>query len=319
MEGNGSTHIYDQADAWVARMDAEGWSADDEAELQAWLAGDYRRRGALLEAQAAWMSLDGNQHEMVPDRVHAAPRSFVMRRRTVIAGGAALAASLGAGVLFLNRGESYVTGLGEVRLVPLADGSSATINSASQLSVSFSKRSRDVQIAKGEAWFRVSKDPARPFVVQAGSVLVSAIGTAFSVRRRDNGADIIVSEGVIESWAQGADGHRVRVVAGQRAFVGNNSEIRVETSSMPSVERLLAWREGTISLAGDTLAYAIADFNRYNARKLVLNNQQLGQQQIDGVFRLNDPVGFASAIGKSFNVPIDLANPDRVEIGKATR
>ena len=59
-------------------------------------------------------------------------------------------------------------------------------------------RGRNVRIDKGEAWFQVAKDKKRPFVVAAGDVRVRAVGTAFSVRRLEEGADVQVTEGVVE-------------------------------------------------------------------------------------------------------------------------
>jgi transmembrane sensor len=47
---------------------------------------------------------------------------------------------------------------------------------------------RQVKLDRGEAWFQVAKDPQRPFVVESGPVRVRAVGTAFSVRRREGGA-----------------------------------------------------------------------------------------------------------------------------------
>jgi transmembrane sensor len=215
----------------------------------------------------------------------------------------------------VNSGTTYRTELGEIRRVPLSDGSTALINSDSEVRVKLAERRRNVRLANGEAWFRVAKDPHRPFVVQAGQIVVQAVGTAFSVRRRDQGADVIVTEGVVEVWAAPADGYKTRLEAGQRAFIGDNAAVHLAKESTASVERALAWRVGSIDLAGETLAMAVEDFNRYNHRKLILLDQRLANEQFDGTFRTDDPEGFAASVGRSFGVPVYAQDPGEIRIG----
>ena len=77
--------------------------------------------------------------------------------------------------------------------MPLPDGSFASLNTASRVSVRFTPERRAVRLEEGEAWYQVAHDRARPFVVEAGPVRVQAVGTAFSVRRREGGVDVFGS------------------------------------------------------------------------------------------------------------------------------
>jgi transmembrane sensor len=72
-----------------------------------------------------------------------------------------------------------------------------------------------VDLAQGEAWFQVAKAPDRPFTVTAGRVRVQAVGTAFNVRRAGVGVDVVVTEGTVKVWSEGAEPQLVK--AGQRA------------------------------------------------------------------------------------------------------
>ncbi len=309
-----SEELNDQAAAWVARMDAAEWSAAEEAELELWLSQDMRCAGALLQAQAMWLSLDPVSAAASP----AGEKRVMPRRAFVLGGGGLIAASL-AGMIFWSRASSvFRTGLGEIRQVPLADGSSTAINTASEIEITLSKRRREVRLAKGEAWFKVAKDPTRPFIVEAGDIRVRAVGTAFSVRRREEGADVLVTEGVVEAWAGESRRPLLRLTAGQRAYIGNDSEVRLEADTPSIVDRTLAWRQGSIDLDGDTLASAVNEFNRYNRRKLVLVDTRLASRQFDGTFRTDDPEAFAQAVGSLFSVPIDLSDEGDIRIGRVS-
>ncbi|MFX9035000.1 hypothetical protein ABTN36_18505, partial [Acinetobacter baumannii] len=84
----------------------------------------------------------------------------------------------------------------------------------------------------------------------AGKVRAKAIGTAFSVRKRDNGVEVLVTEGVVETWSDDDEAQRVRLTAGQRALINDHAIVHYESSKASSVDRALAWRSGMIDLNG---------------------------------------------------------------------
>jgi transmembrane sensor len=303
-----------EAAAWVARMDSDGWSPELEERLQRWLGEDPSRQGLLLRAQALWLALDsaaGDEIAYSPARIASIPR------RVVLAGGfAAVAASVAGLFMFAGGrgGRIYTTGLGEIQQIPLADGSFATINTASKIEVNFGPDVRLVNLEEGEAWFNVAKNAARPFMVRAGDVWVRAVGTAFSVRRNSGGAEVIVTEGVIQTWLARDGSRKLLVGKGGRALVGSNGLVQLAPDPAKA-DRDLAWREGKIELVDETLANAIAEFNRYNQRKILLKDNAIATEQVDGVFSANDPESFALAVHSLLGVPVDMNDSRAIKIG----
>jgi transmembrane sensor len=280
--------VDDDAAGWAMRL-GDGGAVPG---LENWLAGDPRRSGALLRAQAALSLLD---RARALEPAGALASTGISRRAWLaLAGGGGLAAAGVAAVAVLGRGERYVTALGEIRRVPLKDGSVIDINTDTALAVAWNGRARDVVLEAGEAWFQVAKDARRPFMVSAGGARFRAVGTAFSVRRL--GADhteMLVTEGVVEAWRK--DGRKVRVGAGQRLLLGPG--LAGEAVDAPAqIERALAWRSGQISLEGLTLSEAAAEFNRYNRRRLIVENPHLAGRQFVGLFRVDEPQSFATAV-----------------------
>ncbi|PTQ13129.1 iron dicitrate transport regulator FecR [Sphingomonas oleivorans] len=300
MTGEAFDNIDQQASHWAVRV-ANGTLTQAEANhLEAWLAMDPRHRGAFVRAQAGWRMLDRLRHsEPESHIVTPAPRAPLLTRRRLIACGSALAAGTAAAILLppLLVGSRYSTTTGEVRRVPLADGSSATINTASTIDVRYDAERRSIRLVEGEAWFDVNPDPARPFLVQAGDIRVRAVGTAFSVRRRGESTDILVTEGVVEAWKVNDKGARAHIVAGSSASVDKGAvRPSPETEgSARAVERQLAWREGLIVLDGETLDAAVTEFNRYNVATLSVAGQSPEKLRLVGVFRATDPEAFAAA------------------------
>lgn len=314
----------DDAAGWVVRMDEPGWSAVDDAALEAWLAADPKRSGALLKAQALWVAFDHRVADSMPSRADAeetlddAKSGSLPSRRWLLGSGAAVAACVAGGFL-LFAGTRYETAIGEIRRIPLADGTLASINTDSAVAVELAETSRRVTLTKGEVWFQVAKDRNRPFTVAAGRIRAQAIGTAFSVRRRENGADIMVTEGVVLAWADGAEGNRIRLNAGESAFIADNAAVQLSPAGAPAVDRALAWRAGKIDLVSMPLGVAAAEFNRYNHRQIEIADPALRLEQLDGVFGTNDPETFAAAVRDGLSVPIDLDDPARIRIGRLPR
>ncbi|HWU81245.1 MAG TPA: FecR domain-containing protein, partial [Caulobacter sp.] len=211
----------------------------------------------------------------------------------------------------LAGGVTLRTTLGEVRKVPLADRTIASLNSDSHLEVSMTSKLRRVVLVSGEALFEVAKNPERPFVVEAGEVSVKAVGTAFSVRRRTTGADVLVTEGVVEAWNTG--GAR-RISAGEQAFVPYRAQPISVRAAPQEIERRLAWREGDIILNNQTLAEAALEFNRYNKLKIVIADPALGSHRLVGQYRADQPEQFVDALQALLGVPVARVG-DHLAIG----
>lgn len=308
-----ANEIDDEAALWAVRIDARGADAEQDPELKAWLAGDPRRAGALLRAQAAISFLDRGR-ALAGSTPLQTPSS---NRRALIAAGAVLAALAGGG-LWRLRPQRLDTGLGEIRRVPLADGSMVAINTSSTLEVDLKPKAREISLKQGEAWFQVAKDPERPFVVAAGPVRVRAVGTAFSVRRREqdaSGVDIMVTEGVVEAWVEGVDAPRHRLSAGGRLVLASTTAPPIAQSAS-DIERSLAWRNGEIALDGESLEEAATLFNRYNSRPIVIEDPDLAKERFVGLFQTNAPESFASAVAATLGAEVRV-DERAIRIGRA--
>jgi transmembrane sensor len=287
----------------------------DEALLRDWLAGDARRRGALLRAQATLSSI-ARARALGPiaqwntpparnvgrNRGLAAPMS---RRQLLTASGVlgGLAAAGVAGFFIGRRNDKTTTEVGEIRRLPMSDGSVATINTDSTIKVSMTSAQRVVDLVKGEAWFKVAKNKQRPFVVIAGTARVQAVGTAFSVRRLDDRAEVQVTEGTVKAWLDGDDRPAIWLNAGDTAVLNRKGPVARDHAPQ-AVEDALAWREGQIALTGQTLATAAAEYNRYNQTKIVIEDAGLAGERLLGRFNADDPEGFSNAIARAFGADI---------------
>lgn len=102
--------------------------------------------------------------------------------------------AIATGWFYLQRG-LYATDIGEQRTIALDDGSIVELNSQSKIRIAYTDHQRNIQLLRGQALFKVSKDPNRPFTVDSDGTLVRAVGTQFDVYRKSVGTQVTVVEG----------------------------------------------------------------------------------------------------------------------------
>lgn len=311
---------------WVVRQSHGAMNPQDEAAFEAWFDAHPSHAGAYLRARAIErtlekITLEENQRpsqEAVQDGLDArAMRQHGRRRFIVGAAAAAGIAALSSALILPRLAEHTVlnTAKGEFRKVPLADNSIVSINGASRVEVRLTGEERRIALTQGEAWFEVAKDKSKPFVVDAGGVLVRAVGTAFAVRRYGNGADVVVTEGTVEVWATRGTAQKRRMTAGEHAYVPDQASNIAVNREPEEIERKLAWRDGMLVFRDQALADAVAEFNRYNARAIVINDPRLRDKKFVGQYRIDQPERFADDMHSLLGVPV-LVGAHTIEIGK---
>jgi transmembrane sensor len=312
--------IDNEAIDWVARKFARGLSGPENSEFDAWYAADVRHKGAYARAMAIHnaINLASAPQALSPARPRVTQQPAAARRGWWVHGAlaACLVASVGTVSLSALRDDKVLTtAKGEFRKVPLQDKSIATINSGSQIEVEFTKSQRTVNLRKGEAWFEVAKDKSKPFVVESGAARIRAVGTAFSVRRFANGTEVLVTEGTVDVWSQDRSGQRRRLTQGDRAFLAQRAGGISVTRQPVEVNRKLAWREGKVILKNQTLHDAVADFNRYSPRTIVIADAALRDKRLFGQYKLDAPELFAQDVSTVLDVPVTIT-ADTIVIGR---
>jgi transmembrane sensor len=181
----------------------------------------------------------------------------------------------------------------------MPDGSNVTLNTDSVIRVAVSDRERRVQLEQGEAFFDVAKDPARPFVVRAGNKRIVAVGTKFSVQHLHDDVRVLVTEGRVRVESETSS--PVFIAAGSVARA-DGSALVVRKAQPTQVDELLSWREGYLRFHETALADAVAEMNRYNTRKIFIEDPELAAIRISGTFRPTQYEAFVRVLQDGFSI-----------------
>jgi transmembrane sensor len=324
----------EQASLWAARLDGGSLTASDRAALDAWLAETPTHR-ALLSGYCQFSAdLEENLLALVATGavtppLEETPQPARFRWSLPWFAGAALAAAAAVAFVFWlvrpgTQFESIETPAAHRQSLTLADGSRVELNARTSLRIENSRTERRVQLVTGEAYFIVSKDQNRPFIVetQAGSVRVT--GTIFNVRS-ETASQLEVT--VVEGSVQVRPGLTGGPIAPTHAKLGAGDRLSVSPGSTTSrtltsseLEDALAWRRGQIVCNGMPLAEVAARFDRYHGRKIVVA-PDAANLRVGGQYSLDDLKGFFTALednnmfpGKSVGVTHDPSGTAQVRL-----
>lgn len=309
-----------EAAEWLARLNSRSVSTEDLNAFYEWRRdpenAETYARGEQLWHDARSLGDDREIAQAVREALER-PRlakhgggALPIGRRTLLVGGSALVAAASAGWLFLGRGERYRTAVGEQLAIRLEDGSLMRLNTDSEARVSFSSSRRNVEIARGQAFFEVHRDPARPFRVSAADVDVFAIGTRFEVSSLEGRPGrIVLVEGSIRVEPEDRSWQRTLAAPGEALFLSGQGQPDI---ARIDAEAATSWTVGRLTFHGTPLGEAVAEMNRYSRTQVVLQAPDLRGLEVDGVFETGDPQSFVSALTALFPLRARQVSTERI-------
>ena len=319
-EGNTPEDVRAQAADWFARLKSVPVSRDTLEQFRAWrkqashseafdevetfwnASGEVGERPRVLAAIDAAMAGGGP----------AARRRSIGRTTKLVVGalGVVGAAALVAALTLVNRGDLYLTTVGQQSVVTLEDGSRVALDTDTKLEVRYSKDAREIVLERGQALFTVAHAPARPFTVTAGGTHVVATGTQFEVNRMNASTEVTLVEGRV----------RVSDAGGRAPFVLNpGQQARLRVARAPDVRPVnvstaTAWTHGRIIFDGVPLEDAVAEVNRYTARPIRLAPGLQADRKLSGTFDTGDIDSFVTAATELLPIRAERASDGTVRL-----
>jgi len=300
------------AASWFVRLERHPGDADVRREFEAWLAADPSHGAAWASVSSAWERLGGlrNDPEILAARAAVAAELDAERHGARLPWAAGIAAVLVTGAALLGYSAwrqaqpsdsptqiaaaeplaVYRTELGGRRTVVLDDGSKVTLNTDTEVRLTGWGEGRDLTLVRGEAFFEVSHDPARPFVVTAGGRTVTALGTAFDVRLEPQRWSVSLVEGKVRVVA---DSGQVDLAPGDHLVQDGKGPWTVEKRDL---DELTSWRDGRLVFENRPLGVIVQEMNRYSARKIEITDPALAAQPLSGRFKSGDTAGFVAML-----------------------
>ncbi|MFL2771766.1 MAG: FecR family protein [Rhodospirillaceae bacterium] len=336
------TEVLDaEAATWIVRLDVDSASDRDRAAFEAWCTQSRQHQEAADRAAQTWAnsdmlaSLKGRKANSMAQPTLLERFGFEVRHRIAVLGSAAAVAVvliLGQ-PFFLPRTDVpqiHRTVIGTQKTVLLTDGSELQLNTDSEIEVVLTKESRNVRLQRGEVHFTVAVEKKRPFSVYVDNRVITAVGTAFSVYRREKNIEVTVTEGDVRLYVlpenprpeanvggETFNDLLVGLTAGENAIVSDTIE-KVTTISPPEMNRKLAWRQGLLAFAGEPLAAVVSEVSRYTDIQIVIQDPALKELRFGGFLKVGNVDTLFNALEQSFGVKVEREGMERVILSSAS-
>jgi len=237
---------------------------------------------------------------------------------------------------------SVVTKNGNRTKIVLPDGSQVWLNAGSNLDYNnsvFNKDLREVTL-NGEAYFDVTKNAEKPFIIHTKKMDVKVIGTAFNVRSYsyEKTAEASLIRGSIEVTFKDRKDQKIILIPNQKISVANDeieapvekprktSVIKNDVRSIPQfvVDELklnpkydiipeIAWTQNKLFFEDESLENIAPMLERWFGKKVVIANASLKNLHYYGNFEnetMEEVLSYLK-LSKPFNFKIE---PDSVVI-----
>ncbi|HEY8955927.1 FecR family protein, partial [Chitinophaga sp.] len=281
---------------------------------------DHRR--LYDEAAAVWDNAAGAPRYQLPDKtalLREIRKQAIKQRPRVTAWrmAAALLLLLGAVALyFVLRPPGHKSAPLVIRQTTtgiyrdtLPDHSLVVLNNHSSIKY-LPGETRQIQLT-GEAWFNVTSDPLKPFIVSVGDLRIEVLGTAFNVRQLPGAIEIAVSSGAVKV-SRGDTAITVR--AGQQLSYDISTQRFSMVNTFNPNETGYATR--VFNFENASLKEIIAQLEKAYGIKVTLENERLGNCTMSSAFE-NKPIQYVfEVISITLNVQCRFEN-DRVYISGA--
>jgi transmembrane sensor len=323
IEPQNASQIETEACAWLAQLETGDLSPEDLAGFREWINRSPRHASAIRDIAALsadlniLTELNGPLFAFNKKRGRRSGTEHRAHRWTFAAKGA-VAFSMVFALAFIGYlqffmpvavQEFYSTDVGDYQTVALSDGSIVKLNTNTTVEIVYGAKRRQIRLVKGEAFFDVTEDPTKPFIVLAGAHYARAVGTAFVVRLQNDSTELIVTEGVVEfsqtppaltaplannTQVTESENHAgaaepVLVEAGYEATSqATGRQAKAIKLSARAQERKLSWTEGLFDFSDTPLSDVVAEVSRHTDIKIEIADAALNDVKFGGVFRVAD-------------------------------
>lgn len=336
--------VEDVAADWFARERSGEMTSVERRDLDAWLAADVEHRLVYDGMQRAFLTMERFRAspELIARRERVRARYRTPRRTIRRALAACLAvAVLSGGVAWQTIGpgfgsrafndHAYVTAVGERTNVTLPDGSVVTLNTDTVLRTEADDDTRVLYLDKGQAFFRVAKDPQRPFVVHAAGRTVTAVGTAFDVRVDKGEFKVVLVEGKVRVAApaptpaeRGLTPMHAALPAEQVTEMVAGSELvavdpRSWSVTETNVTLATSWVTGRLKFDNRPLGEVAEELGRYSPRKIIIDDPAIARETVSGTFEAGDIDSFVRTVQMADLARVSSTSPTAITLTAPSR
>ena len=276
-------------------------SFEEEAAVKQWMEESAENRLAFLKERKLFdaMLLLGNE-EIIKNGKKRFSINLSSLRTELIKIAAVVAITLGGSYFYYQSSlekelmamQTITVPAGQRINITLVDGTNVWLNARTSLSypVKFGKNNRQV-VLDGEAYFDVTKDKSKPFIVQTDNYNVEVLGTQFDVNAYSETGEFetTLMSGSVKVASASDSTQKITLKPNNKVFL-QDGKLHVTAVDDYNPYR---WKEGLICFKNETFTSIMKDFEKYYGLTIQVKNKNVFKYVYTGKFRQTDGIDFA--------------------------
>jgi transmembrane sensor len=285
------------------------------AQVDKWLALDIANQQHLQQFRAIWEASKAMQFTEPVDaqaslnalkqKIAARPKVADMRRNfTWLKIAATLLLFCGGAWLYFiqTANKQLVTAsVDQVKIDTLSDGSIITLNKHSLLQYPqrFSGNQRLVSLKEGEAFFKISPNKAKPFIINTSGTTIKVVGTSFNVKNKHGKVEVIVETGIVQVSNKGSS---VTLTPGDKVLVRENSTLIKEQNP----DKLYTYYRSKEFVADNTPLWRMVEvLNEAYDSHIIIGRKDLNNQLLNTTFKNESLDDILQVISRTFKITVE--------------
>ena len=202
----------------------------------------------------------------------------------------------------------YVSSTSETRQLQLEDGSVVQLGPGSAMTVAYDPQMRRIGMLAGEAFFEVTPNVHRPFIVTSGQLEATVVGTAFNVHFSPTRSSIAVRQGTVK-----VSSHNLSVPFDEYLHSGEWVQIawneKTFARGVIPPDQVAAWLQGRLVVKDWTISEVVAELDRYHHGLIVFTDNRIGNRKVTGVYDLHNPIESLRAVAQPYDLVVRKVTP----------
>ena len=276
-------------------------SFEEEAAVKQWMEESAENRLAFLKERKLFdaMLLLGNE-EIIKNGKKRFSINLSSLRTELIKIAAVVAITLGGSYFYYQSSlekelmamQTITVPAGQRINITLVDGTNVWLNARTSLSypVKFGKNNRQV-VLDGEAYFDVTKDKSKPFIVQTDNYNVEVLGTKFDVNAYSETGEFetTLMSGSVKVASASDSTQKITLKPNNKVYL-QDGKLHVTAVDDYNPYR---WKEGLICFKNETFTSIMKDFEKYYGLTIQVKNKNVFKYVYTGKFRQTDGIEYA--------------------------
>ncbi|RFS18850.1 DUF4974 domain-containing protein [Chitinophaga silvatica] len=301
------------------KSELNDWIEQDSANLDIFLdmkamwQGDPLPAASSYDTHGQWQELNKQLVTPVTTSTPASAPVVQMKRRYWWAAAAVLLIAATTWTFFWPGGYQTFATNQQRDSIRLSDGSMLYLNANTRVRYAreFGKKSRNIKIDKGEAYFDVTKQQDVPFIVNTPEVAIEVLGTSFNVKSENNTVKVFVESGKVSASYKKSN-KKVILTPGMEASLRLHQN-EIDTKTYNKQNNVLAWKTRTLTFDDTSLSDVAAALSDFYQIKIKIDNPKVADKKLFATFPDLSLDEVLDIIRKTLQVNITKTN-DLVEI-----